>query len=485
MSRHGRIEKLKRALISANRKLLLAVIFLGMLPCPVLQGQSDLMVIGNLKKQHLNTAEVSGNYILPSFINDEYLIFNLSIVQPKINVASTYVLRLDSIVELRSEGFNTTSARWYYYYSTSFQPDSVVTRYYNSLNMPVPKTEKRIYNSSGNLTRYIFQQLDPWRTDWYDSTLIDYYIDDYYYGDGKLARKVSTYNEYSPPQIEEHHYFYDTDGLLIQDISIYSGDTSSYMEYYYYPDGSLNYELEHYASDYDVRKFTYTQTDTSKLTLNQWRWYKNIPERPLLDTVSGWYTESYYYETFDETGRRTSMLLEYYGVEYSALYAENGKVYKSEYSYDDLNQSMHISYYDCIDTTAEGIWKEALRIDITYDDEGNPMTYQKDFYDDGTETWKIENRKDYYYSMVPVANPSEITSNDEILLFPNPAVDILYIKADVYEDAGYSIYTLTGIHVKNGILTNQPLDISQLQSGIYIIKIRYNETIASGKFIKK
>jgi len=76
----------------------------------------------------------------------------------------------------------------------------------------------------------------------------------------------------------------------------------------------------------------------------------------------------------------------------------------------------------------------------------------------------------------------------EILAYPNPATDKLYISApDFKEGSILTIGKLTGSIILSKVLSNEmaELDINDLSTGIYIIMINDGTKIATQKFIKK
>jgi hypothetical protein len=63
------------------------------------------------------------------------------------------------------------------------------------------------------------------------------------------------------------------------------------------------------------------------------------------------------------------------------------------------------------------------------------------------------------------------SANQEIVLFPNPAVD--YIQVSGLEDVRqYSVFNLLGQEVKNGLITEMgQIQIGELQKGLYFLRI--------------
>ncbi len=68
-------------------------------------------------------------------------------------------------------------------------------------------------------------------------------------------------------------------------------------------------------------------------------------------------------------------------------------------------------------------------------------------------------------------------------IYPNPVSDYLRFDTTVLNEAGYSIYTVLGIKINEGMLsTNPSIDVTQLNSGIYYLQL--NDSGKVYKFIK-
>lgn len=72
-----------------------------------------------------------------------------------------------------------------------------------------------------------------------------------------------------------------------------------------------------------------------------------------------------------------------------------------------------------------------------------------------------------------------------VLLFPNPANDRLFVEANGIEITQINIYNFSGSLVgQTKQLQNKSVDISELSSGIYIAEIISKEASTRKKFIK-
>jgi len=73
-------------------------------------------------------------------------------------------------------------------------------------------------------------------------------------------------------------------------------------------------------------------------------------------------------------------------------------------------------------------------------------------------------------------------------IYPNPASNELIIDGLNFNKMKFEIYNLIGQKINNGILektNSQKIDISNLQSGVYLLKISNEEKVKTYKFIKK
>ena len=78
---------------------------------------------------------------------------------------------------------------------------------------------------------------------------------------------------------------------------------------------------------------------------------------------------------------------------------------------------------------------------------------------------------------------NDISSQNKVTLYPNPAKDFVYIKSQEKLDE-VKIYSLTGVLIKATRVENGAVKISDLPTGTYILKTDNNE-VKDLKFIKK
>lgn len=75
-------------------------------------------------------------------------------------------------------------------------------------------------------------------------------------------------------------------------------------------------------------------------------------------------------------------------------------------------------------------------------------------------------------------------SVSQIELYPNPTTAVLNITS-VSEKATYNVYSLVGQTVLKGRISNNPIDVSTLPSGNYMIEISDEENVTRKQFIKQ
>jgi len=72
----------------------------------------------------------------------------------------------------------------------------------------------------------------------------------------------------------------------------------------------------------------------------------------------------------------------------------------------------------------------------------------------------------------------------EFTLYPNPTNSHLTVSLND-ENATYEIVSFLGQVVKTGKITPEGIIVSELSSGVYILKVNNNIETVSKKFIKK
>jgi len=120
----------------------------------------------------------------------------------------------------------------------------------------------------------------------------------------------------------------------------------------------------------------------------------------------------------------------------------------------------------------------------TPNDAVSPITYTVLFDDDimyafidyGRGIWRFLFKKE------PSLSLDEMASKSLFKVFPNPATTEIQIQSDE-QISTLAIYDLTGkiLLTQNALLPNDRVNISKLNSGLYILKIRINNTVSVKK----
>lgn len=390
---------------------------------------------------------------------------------------------LDSIYEFKKIGYYNELYRWYYQYNAQQQPDSVWRYYFNGIGEMESIKEIRTYNAAGQLLNMTRKQPDFWALiTTGDSTIIDTYSAENEYNNGDLVHRTVTEREINSEYVSYNAYYtYDDEHKIIHSTIERYSNTFSY-EYYYTDEDDLEYILgfnlnvdEVYLSG--ITKYEYIKTDTTRQII--WNRIYNLGEQPILDTITHWYFMDRYYETYDQQGRRISLMLIQ-----NNIYDGEQIDYRIEYSWTEDNQLLHASYYKWDSTQGSGVWEEIMRIDDTYDRYGNLLYYEKTYFDERSHSWEIEESKTYYYTYVTSGLPQNLNITEKLVLYPNPAEDIIRVMVPVDPQSCFTIYNLQGASVLRGKMENQPIDISVLKPGVYLVNIHNGHTISSAKFIK-
>ena len=87
----------------------------------------------------------------------------------------------------------------------------------------------------------------------------------------------------------------------------------------------------------------------------------------------------------------------------------------------------------------------------------------------------------------PPSSSTDLVNDNTFSILPNPARDIITFKSELMidESAKLDIYTVNGQNViSSNVLSGNTIDISQLNSGIYIINIKAKDRIITKKLVK-
>lgn len=96
----------------------------------------------------------------------------------------------------------------------------------------------------------------------------------------------------------------------------------------------------------------------------------------------------------------------------------------------------------------------------------------------------IESALDFFNSLREITSSNtEVEIADLATIYPNPASSIVFISSNENEILQAKIYDLNGSLLKIVDRPNNSLDLSELQSGMYILNIKTEDKVASTKLI--
>lgn len=146
---------------------------------------------------------------------------------------------------------------------------------------------------------------------------------------------------------------------------------------------------------------------------------------------------------------------------------------------EDLNGNGDLSDED---TDGNGI---ANYLDSDDDGDGIP-TINEDYDQNGNPTDDDVNANGTPdYLEAPTAGVAGHTLQNSILLYPNPAADILNIDNRTgREITGVSVYAVNGVLVKQAAAAGA-IRVADLQNGVYIVKVQVDGQVLNYKFIKQ
>ena len=167
--------------------------------------------------------------------------------------------------------------------------------------------------------------------------------------------------------------------------------------------------------------------------------------------------------------------------------ASSNLVYKAELS-DGGNVDMPemINLKLCPDTYQftwiPGNWDEEVGFAIYFHDE---ELYRVNFGDIDTTFKKKPMFFEYELNCEPgdgIETPT--VSESSVNIYPNPVNNKLFVSTNSKIEA-ISIYTITGVMVYNENISNNVIDVTSLNSGIYFVKINTKEGEIIERFVKK
>jgi len=300
------------------------------------------------------------------------------------------------------------------------------------------------YNSKNQLSNYIYTTWNDMTEEW-----VDVYKIEYHYNADDLLELIYDYSGLHDSVEwklgEKVEYTYDMDNNLTQIVASNLIDDEENWQAYFQQ--LLSYEL-----DENVSSIISQDWDKNK---NDWDNYDK---------------EEYEY---DSNGNNT-IAYEFSWSEAGSTWRENFKAnntFDLSYDYNELILPGHNFFpYNNLDEIHTNV---------------NMFTgsTRQVFGQNGWENWS---KNTYYYSEQEVSGIAYLNSND-FAVYPNPADGYIFIEnKNGTVQAIVEIFSLSGKKLLNQQINGvEKVDISHMNSGIYIYKIKSNKEVISGKLIVK
>lgn len=277
-----------------------------------------------------------------------------------------------------------------------------------------------------------------------------------------LLEKISyVYENNSWKNLSKYEYSYDSYGNLILEIFYYWDNAnwvnSTKKEYAYDLDNKLIYTIyyEYLFSWAPITKVEYSYDSSNNLIATiTYNWISNWENYWKTEYSYNNYGDMVQYMTYSWNSQSNSWVQGY----------KIMRTYDNNYTFDDMVLPISINY---------DLFSHKLLNEISYQWNNN--------------LWVNNTNIQYYYSNFNNLAISELNTIN-FRLYPNPANDFIYIDLiDSYSDnVSFKLYNLLGNEILNTkLIKNNKIDITGLNTGIYIYLVIYNnKKIINGKLLK-
>lgn len=177
---------------------------------------------------------------------------------------------------------------------------------------------------------------------------------------------------------------------------------------------------------------------------------------------------TYKYDTF---GNQTLFLNQFWDSQTNQWI----NAYKHTYEYNTFgNQTLSLFQTWSIENNA---WNNDYQYLYSYNEQGLRVLYVRQAWDIETGQWMNTYKYERYWSQIEVINVAEIDQS-LITVYPNPSLGYIKINTSINEAIEISIFDIHGRNLisKEISASNNQIDLSQLQKGIYFIRVNGNET---------
>lgn len=353
------------------------------------------------------------------------------------------------------------------------------------------------YDNNDNFSQFIYYD---WFEVWYAVEKHEFVygvnniIHSKYYSewDDELSDWVEDYKE---------EYFYNTDGSIDQIASMYLDEivgewvNSTKMEYTYNSEGNIvaiiEYEIEEGSPDWIESYKTDLSYDAEgnieSIIYSYWE-------------TDQWIQENKEVYIYDLNNKMTLFIASYW-------YFDWVNSWKSEYSYDENGNPALEIYYEW--DNGNSLWELDEKYEYSYNLENyfsniirpsfeylipdnsteivnQPTGFTYSYFDG--EDWVEQDKGTYYYSEHEIEDATATFdfANDNIKVYPNPAIEYINISFDSeYKQLNFELIDLQGKIVMNKIVNNNcNINVEYLTNGIYYYRISdHDKIIKTNKII--
>lgn len=299
------------------------------------------------------------------------------------------------------------------------------------------------------------------------------------------AKIEYTYNDDGKPvEITETWKDDDQTPWYFHDKTVISYTSSGYTEletYYRWDEDEQAWQVKYKTSyEYDSDGFI------DKTYESEWDDYN-----------SGWTNESYTTWTRDESNWISELRYYYWNEEDEVwedkqytlyTYDDNGNVAREDHFFNYWEEWEHANLYSFSYDESVLFSELATPPSEEYVSQGRminkpvKMEYKTSYYD-----WETVYSTKYYFSTLTptgIADPARHT----LRLYPNPATDLITIdngNSDLSRNGTFEVFNMQGVKVLSAAYKNNQFSISELEKGMYQIKITDNQKTYSDRIMVK
>jgi hypothetical protein len=220
------------------------------------------------------------------------------------------------------------------------------------------------------------------------------------------------------------------------------------------------YLINSLTQSWDIATSTYKNSSQSNYTNNA----NGTPSQVVNQTwngVNAWTNSLRFTYTYNASGKNlTTVTDQSVSGTWIAFLKELFSYDGSGYLINDLSQLWN---------TGTSTWGNSSQSNYTNNSDGTPHQVISQSWD-GTSAWINSDRLTYTYSQI--TGVSELIDKPDFTIYPNPAHDVINVKANIsINGSAYSITNQTGMVLLRGKITNEntSIDISSLHNGIYFV----------------